>query len=141
MEYDPLAFEKVSIAEAKSALQEREATSNPQQEDWSTRRRPEIISDKRLTNETCVWLVALPPEVRPLRLARKFPRIANRIAGVWQRPVECDKVFDDLMIDRRGTRQGFLFEVAKEIADLRAYFSTEVYRFDIYYNGVWTMAP
>jgi hypothetical protein len=72
-------------------------------------------------------MVSLPENLRPLHLARQFPRIANKLAEVWQRPVICDKVFEDLMIDNRGTRQGFPHDVAKEIGDLRGYYNTEVY--------------
>ena len=125
MDYETFNFEKVSIAEAKAVIKGEEA-SVKQDENWSAKRGPELPSDRKLTNETCTWLVALPPEVRPLLLARKYPRIANRIADVWQRPVNCDKVFEDLMIDHRGTRQGFPVEVAKEITELRAYFNTVV---------------
>lgn len=126
MDYETFTFEKVSITEAIAAKKEDEAP--PKQDiDWSRRRQPLLPSEIKLQNETCTWLVALPAHVRPLHLARKFPRIANKLAAEWARPVNCDKIFEELMIDHRGTRKGFPVEIAKEITELRAYYNTEVF--------------
>ena len=125
MEYDTFSFEKVSIAEAIESLK-GDDTPIKHEEDWNAKRNPELSSDRRLTEMTAAWLLALPVEIRPLQLARNFPRIVNRLSGVWQRPVNCDKVFEDLMIDNRGTRRGFSLEIAKEITELRAYYNTVI---------------
>ena len=138
--YDVVAFEKVTVQEAREYLGAN-VPSTKNEGNWEPKRRPVHESDLKLTEETIKWLSDLPEHVRPLRLARQFPRITNRFAAEWQRPMNCDKYFDELMIDHRGTRRGFSFEIAKEIADLRAYFSTEVFKFDKYYSEMWVIAP
>lgn len=122
---DFIDFEKVSIADARAVYKGDEPVK--EEENWEAKRQPEIPSDLKLGGETVVWLMSLPENLRPLHLARKFPRIANKFADAWQRPVICDKIFDELMLDHRGTRKGFPLEVAKEITELRAYYSNEVY--------------
>ncbi len=122
---DFIDFEKVSLAEAKAVHKGDELEKH--EENWESKREPLLPSDLKLQNETITWMMSLPENLRPLHLARQYPRIANKIAEAWQRPVVCDKVFEDLMLDHRGTRQGFPHDIAKEIADLRGYYNTEVY--------------
>jgi hypothetical protein len=131
---DFIDFEKVSVEDAKAALKGDEKPV--QQENWEPKRQPKIASDLKLSDEACTWLMSLPANVRPLHLARQFPRITNRFAEVWKRPVICDKIFDELMLDHRGTRKGFPLEVAKEITDLRGYYNTEVY---VQKQDTWTL--
>jgi len=122
---DFIDFEKVSVAQARAVQKGEEPVK--QEENWEAKRQPKLLAEMKLQNDTIVWLMSLPSNVRPLHLARQFPRIANKIAEAWQRPVICDKVFAELIIDHRGTRQGFPHEVAKEISDLKGYFCTEVF--------------
>ena len=124
---DTIAFEKVSFAEARAALQ---GPDGKLQEDpkWSEQRKPLIPSDVALQTETQDWLLALPERVRPRHLAHQFPRVANKIFNAWKRPEICIKVFDELMMDSRGTRKGFPLEVAREITNLRVYYTTEVFK-------------
>ena len=53
------------------------------------------------------WLASLPDSVRPVQLARHYPRLANRFATAWSDKASVALVFDDLLADRRGTRRGF----------------------------------
>ena len=53
------------------------------------------------------WLASLPDPVRPVELARHYPRLANRFATAWNDKSSVALVFDDLLGDRRGTRRGF----------------------------------
>jgi len=122
---DFIDFEKVSVADARGMITGEEPVK--QVENWEHRRQLKLPTELKLQDDTIVWLMSLPSNVRPLHLARKFPRIANKIAEAWQRPVICDKIFAELIIDHRGTRQGFPHEVAKEISDLKGYFCTEVF--------------
>ncbi len=39
-------------------------------------------------------------------LSVEFPRILEKISATWGHP-ECDKYLSDLVIDKRGDRQGF----------------------------------
>jgi hypothetical protein len=131
---DFIDFEKVSVAAARAVIKGEEPVK--QEENWDAKRQPVIPSDLKLDGESAVWLMSLPSNLRPLHLARKFPRIANKLAEAWKRPVNCDKVFDELMMDHRGTRKGFPHEVAKEIADLRGYYNAEVY---VRTQDTWTL--
>ena len=65
----------------------------------------------------------LPAAVRPVVLARKFPRIANSIAELWRRVARCEEYLDTLVVDLRGDRTGFPLEVAQELAALRGYYA------------------
>jgi hypothetical protein len=91
------------------------------------RRRPPDPAEDRLSSAASEWLAALPQPVRPVALAARFPRIANRICALWRRPVRLDAYFDDLLIDRRGDRQGFPLAVAKELNALKDYYRTDVF--------------
>ncbi|MET0682639.1 MAG: hypothetical protein ABWZ29_04775 [Casimicrobiaceae bacterium] len=85
-------------------------------------RRQNTMTVNRLLSSTIDWLAALPPNVRPLALARKYPRLANRIALEWREPNACLKDFDDLVHDKRGMRRGFPPDVYVELLALRDYY-------------------
>ena len=57
--------------------------------------------------------------MRPAELARRYPRIANKLAVCWDDPVLTELVMIDLLIDRRGGRQGFAPAIASELMRLR----------------------
>ncbi|MBS1171081.1 MAG: hypothetical protein H6R01_1999 [Burkholderiaceae bacterium] len=134
---DTIEFERVTLAEAKQIIKEEKEALKPPAEDWSGRRMPSLPEELQLQQLTREWILGLPDEVRPLRLARQFPRIANKIASVWKTPTACDKVLDGLMIDHRGTRQGFPEAVALEIGRLKSYYSTQVFAER---HDTWTLA-
>lgn len=79
-------------------------------------------SHNDLAANTFKWLAKLPRETRPNALAVKFPRVANRLAEVWNRPPECERYLDDLMTDTRGDRQGFPPDVASDLEALKKHF-------------------
>jgi ankyrin repeat protein len=58
------------------------------------------------------------PHLYPHALERRFARIVEKIAVAWSSPERMTAVFDDLLIDRRGGRQGFPPEIAREIFQL-----------------------
>ncbi len=68
------------------------------------------------------WASTLPPDARPSALLAKFPRIANLIAVLWQDPNSLRRYVDDLLVDKRGNRQGFPLDVLRELFALRAYY-------------------
>lgn len=70
-----------------------------------------------------VWLASLPDDMRPVELARHYPRLANRFAIAWNDKASVALVFDDLMTDRRGTRQGFPPAVAADLLALWRYWN------------------
>ena len=71
---------------------------------------------------TFKWIASLPREIRPLALLQQFPRIANMLAQSWHDPAAFREYMFDLLIDRRGGRQGFPQDVRSELLRLRAYF-------------------
>ncbi len=134
---DHIPFAKVSIEEAKASLQTGGAQTRVQPQvstRWETRRKPQQAIVQDLETQTFKWLATLPKETRPTALAVKFPRIANRLAEVWKRPLQCERYLDDLMIDRRGGRQGFPSDVAADIAKLKVHFlsTSSTVRFDVW---------
>lgn len=139
MDYIP--FKKVSLEEAKASLQAdtRETVPMPPKKNWAPNRmlnHDHSASD--LTVDTFKWLATLPKEVRPNALALKYPRIANRIAEIWNRPVQCERYLDDLLMDLRGDRQGFPQDVAANIASLKGHFlkSTKTVHFGVWGNRI-----
>lgn len=50
----------------------------------------------------------------PHALEQQYPRVLNKILELWESP-EIDNYFQDLMVDKRGDRQGFPKEVASDI--------------------------
>ena len=109
----------IRASEAMSANRPLSAVSDPPS---AALRRRNTTSVNRLLSSTIDWLAGLPPNVRPLALATKYPRVANRIAQEWREPSACHRDFDDLVYDRRGNRRGFPPDVHVELLALRDYY-------------------
>jgi ankyrin repeat protein len=58
----------------------------------------------------------------PHLLEAKYPRIAEKIAELWNSPKKSTDYFTDLLIDKRGGRQGFPPDIAREIFLLSVYY-------------------
>ena len=56
---------------------------------------------------------------RPERLCARYPRVANRLALCWAELDLTERLFDDLLNDRRGGRRGFPAPVLVELRALR----------------------
>ena len=114
-----LEFEKVSISDLRKELdQQGKAVVVRKRVVERTSQATAVLAD-----ETSRWIAALPAEVRPIALARKFPRIANSIADLWRRVARCEEYLDSLVVDLRGDRTGFPQDVAKELRALRGYYA------------------
>mgnify|MGYP005810769849 CR=1 FL=1 len=74
-----------------------------------------------------LWLHELPDSVRPKKTCAQFPRIVNRIASLWGDATACGSYFNELLLDRRGDRQGFPMEIAFELAAVKNFFETAVH--------------
>jgi hypothetical protein len=48
-------------------------------------------------------------------LADRFPHVLNRLAAAWGTPTEVLCLIDELLVDRRGNRQGFPREGLDEL--------------------------
>lgn len=74
---------------------------------YEQQRAPLREADRSLVMETRLWMLRLPPKLRPVVLAEAFPRVANRLARDWSDNFMLEVCFEDLLIDRRGGRRGF----------------------------------
>lgn len=93
-------------------------------ENQSQAARGSSTSVEVLRPETIIWLTQLPRNVQPNGLVQNFPRIANRIAELWEMPLRCEKYIDELLFDTRDNkRQGFPPQIAFEISYLKALIS------------------
>ena len=88
---------------------------------WESVRRPPRHTDEALTGTTRVWFRKLPAGRRPHALCSRFPRVANRIAWCWPDPALTQQVLEDLLVDRRGGREGFPRPIVAELRRLRDY--------------------
>ncbi len=70
---------------------------------------------------TLEWAQALPSEVRPYEVLHSFPRVANHLCLTWADASAFQAYLDELLIDRRGNREGFPVVVVQELDALRAY--------------------
>lgn len=68
-------------------------------------------------NSKMATILQKMPDRYPFALEQKYERILNKIADLWDTP-EIDDYFADLMMDKRGGRQGFPPDVAREIVIL-----------------------
>ena len=88
-------------------------------EDWSSHRKCRPVD--RLLPIAGRWSDALPADVRPQALIGLFPRVANLLALQWNDLGAVLAYFDELLVDRRGHRQGFPPPVLDELLHLRNY--------------------
>jgi hypothetical protein len=87
--------------------------------DFTRRRKASPVAC--LLPSTRKWLDALPRRVQPHSLCESYPRIANLIAATWGDAEGLNAYFEELLIDRRGSRRGFTPEVANDLRALRLY--------------------
>ena len=111
-----------AVLPASESVSAQLPSSSPSESPQAAQRRQNTTTVNRLLSSTIDWLAALPPNVRPLALATKYPRLANRIAQEWREPSACRRDFDDLVYDKRGTRRGFPPDVYVELLSLRDYY-------------------
>jgi hypothetical protein len=89
---------------------------------WDDQRKASPV--EMLLPATVRWIASLPLELRPTAIGKTFPRIANELATLWNRPDEFTAYLKELLVDRRGGRRGFPIAVARELHALRAYYIT-----------------
>lgn len=120
---NPLPFEKVSLVEAKSVLDGDDVATSTEIKRWEDSRRRENQKNHDLHELTYRWFAKLPENIKTWDLIRYFPRIANELADVWERPTVCARFLDQLLLDNRGDRKGFPVKVMREIMTLQHYFN------------------
>lgn len=72
---------------------------------------------REMKNSKMAAILQKTPERYPFALEQKYERILNKITDLWDTP-EIDDYFADLLMDKRGDRQGFPQDVAHEIVIL-----------------------
>lgn len=122
---DFIPFEKVSLKEAKAALDGVPTPPAPER-NWTHQRDTNAGKRIEVTEQAWSWIESLPKDVQPGGLIQRFPRIVNKLAEVWRRPAQCETYLDTLMLDQRGGRKGFPPDVAKEIALLKSHFNQRI---------------
>jgi hypothetical protein len=93
----------------------------------SDARQPTAAHSRDLNSEAVQLLLKLEGQVALTTLAAQFPRVLNQIALTWPDPEATRRCFDALMLDERGTREGFPQSVISELASLRHHYFTHVY--------------
>jgi hypothetical protein len=88
--------------------------------DWTARRKAQPHDEPLPV--TFKWIARLPRRIWPTALLRHFPRIANLVAAYWDHPVAMHAYFDELLVDRRGDRQGFPSAVLTDVLRLRLHY-------------------
>jgi hypothetical protein len=120
---DALAFEVVSFDQARQAHEEPppgvQQSRRPGPTDWASRRRALTEAERRISRASTQWVLALPREIRPMELMRRYSRIANLLCDTWEDAESALHLLEDLVLDRRGGRQGFPRAVAVELQALR----------------------
>ena len=100
---------------------EQQGVPRAPEQDWSARRKANPA--EFLFPATVRWMESLPSEFQPKTIGKAFPRIANMLAALWTRPDAFTSYLDDLLIDKRGSRQGFPIDALTELHALRGYCS------------------
>jgi len=95
--------------------------------DESSPARPRQRRSRQLEAGAVRLLESLPPTLRLVALRGQFPRILNQLADAWHSPSSFDALTSSLLIDNRGQRQGFPFEVVTELTELREYYFAMVH--------------
>lgn len=120
---DPISFEFVTVEEARKIL-DGDPPRSTGAVDWHDMRQPSDPATQALTPAALKWLAQLPREVRPLELFHTYPRIGNQLAalaGQQGYPTPVTLFLADLLIDRRGGRQGFPGGIAQELSRLQEF--------------------
>jgi hypothetical protein len=128
---DCIPFEKVTVQEAKAVMDGPSVQT--MERNWAATRSKEAgAKNAELTEQAWQWLDAIPVEIQPGGLVQRFPRITNKLAEVWNRPHQCERYLDALVLDNRGTRKGFPADVTAELAKLKVHYLSHVVvqRFD-----------
>jgi hypothetical protein len=129
--FDSFTYEIVPISEAKEALEHVNigGTICPETQNYDEILKQKLMARRQsnqlpatLNEASYAWIMYIPKTTRPLVLAQQYPRILNRIVELWKRPLKCDDYLEELIIDKRGDRQGFPNAITDELTKLKEYF-------------------
>jgi hypothetical protein len=116
---------KSKAAARLAALQQRRARSQPAPVDpGALARLPGSAS--RLSAPARARMAGLPPTVSLNRTCERFPHVVERLLKYWPDPVAFRAALTALMVDTRGGRQGFPFDVVMELVALGDHYDRQV---------------
>jgi len=81
------------------------------------------VPPETLWPTTLRWMTTLPREYYPTAIGDAFPRIANALAVLWERPGVFEDYLSGLLVDTRGGRRGFPVDVLRELHALREHYA------------------
>jgi hypothetical protein len=120
--FDGIDFELTDISDARKALDDLPPGVGELERHmpgyWEKRRQLPSAADRALTGRALEWLVQLAPALRPARTSQRFPRLVNGLATLWADAPRAVAAIDDLLVDRRGGRQGLPDDVQNELKAL-----------------------
>lgn len=106
-----------------------------------------VVTDERTLPEPLDMraqrlFASLPYALRMPITRQRFPHVLNRIAADWDAPARLLHLMDELLLDQRGSREGFPFETVLELTNLREYYLNELHadmreRLTARATGVW----
>ena len=123
-------YTKVTVEEIKEEQKEPPKVT----EDFTGQRKAEAPAKVELLDATAHWILSLPEDVRPMAMAKKYPRIANTLAKAWPFPLAFEARLKEYMLDDRSPRQGFPLDVVTDFANLKKHFRKVDTRFK---GDVW----
>ena len=81
---------------------------------------------RQLSPDVQQILAQLPPALSLGRSCSRFPQAVEKLLKQWRNPAEFRLALDAMMMDSRGGRQGFPFDVVSEFSALREYYDQYV---------------
>ena len=81
-------------------------------------------------------MAIIPERLRPVELARRFPRIVNQAAKLWTQPEEMKAYFRELLFNQRANRFGFPFAVLMELMALQDFYLKKLPKEDNVWNNL-----
>jgi hypothetical protein len=71
-------------------------------------------------------LLLLPSGVSLASSCAAYPQAVERLLSQWHKPAEFHRALDSMLVDRRGGRQGFPFDVLAEFSALGEYYDLHI---------------
>jgi len=82
--------------------------------------------DVVLTARAQMLIEVLPTPVKP-KVLLSYPHVVNRLAELWRTSQPMRRYLQDLLLDSRGTRNGFPPAVIGELSALRSYYENRIH--------------
>jgi len=121
---DPPTHPRSNVGPAGDSERITEQAGAMSSQEWTEQRKARV--SEILLPRTMRWIATLPDDFQLTATAKAFPRIVNELAALWLEQGELTDYLDELLVDKRGRRQGFPARVLSELHALRAYCSTFV---------------